>query len=222
MGLSHMSSHHQQIKPVSVFRSHNHLSLNTYKEPHLAKIATHNWRQNATSKCKTSQMSSDSSKDWHRDNQRVGMPGHHCLPECLGPVNATRCCAMRTVPTCISSTPPETPIGSRTCRKIFTMLPGRSCRFYTTRARNHFKCEAPRNKAIGSAVTKHHLAPSTTPTLVHQKMCDPLVEDLTAPCMCALFLFLTSAATQKKKKRRDETSVLFVTTHERSTRKKKR
>ena len=58
------------------------------------------------------------------------------------------------------------------------------------RARSYCKCEAPGNKAIESAVTKHHLAPSTTPTVERQNMCDPLVEDLTAPCMCALFFGL--------------------------------
>ena len=56
------------------------LSEKTYKELHHAEIATHNWRHNATSKAKISQRAQICSKDWRHDNQRVGMPGHHCLP----------------------------------------------------------------------------------------------------------------------------------------------
>ena len=103
------------------------------------------------------------------------------------------------------------------------VLPVRSRRVYTIRARNRCKCEAPGNKATGDS--KHHLPPSITPTVMCQDVCDPPVQNLTAPCTCArvseLFVF-NKRGTQKKNKRRDGTRVLFVTTHEGSTPKKRR
>ena len=81
MDLSYMSSPPptRLIEPENVVSFTPPLSKNTHKEPHLAKIATRNWRQKATSKAKTSQKAQKAAKIGITDNQGARMPGHQCL-----------------------------------------------------------------------------------------------------------------------------------------------
>ena len=195
-----MSSHHQQIKPVSVFRSH-HNCQKKLKEPHLAKIATHNWRQNATSKAKTSQRAQKQQRLASRPSESRNA-WSSLSPECIGPVNVTRCCAMCARFQLASAQHHQVLETNRLMHMLpdQAVLPVRSRRVYTIRARNRCKCEAPGNKATGDS--KHHLPPSITPTVMCQDVCDPPVQNLTAPCTCArvseLFVF-NKRGTQKKK-----------------------